>query len=85
MLLCSCILPTEPHGRRELLSPGPLPAGKLLAAHTLEDFSVRTLYDKLEDQSLHVATQLSRHRSDALAFYRGASLQLQGLQVSPSP
>ncbi|KAI4538854.1 hypothetical protein MG293_011121, partial [Ovis ammon polii] len=71
---------SEPHGRRELLSPGPLPTGKLLAAHTLEDFSVRTLYDKLEDQSLHVATQLSRHRSDALAFYRGASLQLRGLQ-----
>ncbi|XP_026972573.1 potassium-transporting ATPase alpha chain 2 [Sagmatias obliquidens] len=59
---------------------GPQEVGKPLPAKALEDFSIRTLYDKLEDQSLHVAAQLSRHRSDALAFYGGARQQLRGLQ-----
>lgn len=46
----------------------------------LEDFNVRVLYDKLEDQNLHLAAQLARQQEDLRNFYNKILDQNEGLR-----
>ncbi|XP_022100041.1 trichohyalin-like [Acanthaster planci] len=46
----------------------------------LEDFNVRTLFDKLEDQTLYLSQQLARQQEDLRGFYERMSQQTDGLK-----
>ena len=41
---------------------------------------MKTLYDKLEDQTLHVSSQLARHQQDLRGFYDRISQQAEKLK-----
>jgi len=48
---------------------------------TLEGFSVRTLYDKLEDQTIHMGVHLQKHERDLVNHYHDLSKQSATLKA----
>ena len=50
------------------------------ASSLLENFNVKTFYDKLEDQTLHVSAQLARQQSDLVKFYNQILQQTETLK-----
>ncbi|XP_055369802.1 uncharacterized protein si:ch211-286b4.4 [Betta splendens] len=64
----------------EAEEPAIAKGGNLSGRCDLEEFNVKTLYDKLEDQNLHVASQLARCRKDTQEFYRNICEQTETLK-----
>eukprot|EP01012_Entosiphon_sulcatum_P015939 TRINITY_DN2090_c0_g1_i3.p1 TRINITY_DN2090_c0_g1~~TRINITY_DN2090_c0_g1_i3.p1 ORF type:complete len:4887 (-),score=935.84 TRINITY_DN2090_c0_g1_i3:7-14667(-) len=46
----------------------------------LEGFNVRTLYDKLEDQTIHVVSQLAAYKDDTILLYNKIMGETEGLK-----
>ncbi|XP_075695378.1 uncharacterized protein LOC142661742 isoform X2 [Rhinoderma darwinii] len=72
------------HGSGEILDTGKKEISYGLdqrkSIRVLEDFNVRTLFDKLEDQNLHLTSQLGRHRNETLSFYKAFIHRIQVLK-----